>query len=300
MKLIEPMPVTDAELTASNIAETDYPVWSALTSYVALDRVIVIGSTHKVYEAVGPTLGDDPVGDDGTNWLEIGATKRWKAFDLKIADAAIRASSITYSITPTQLVTGIAFFGLNAGSVRVRIYDTNPTKIYDVTIDLVDETDVVDWFTFFFGGVVYDSEALFIGIPGYTGYRVDITIDASSGDAEVGQIVLGTVHTLGVTLDGTTVGIEDFSTKDRDPFGAATIVERAFADQTEFNFSLKTDNARWVKRTLSRVRATPAVYFSDEDSVRFGTTVFGFFQGFSIPLSAGGTSFATLDIEGLT
>lgn len=302
MKMIEPMTVTDTELLSSNISENDHSEWDISTTYAADDYVIVIGTTHKVYQSIaGSNLGNDPVADNGTNWVEISATNRWKAFDLKLADTASKASSITYSIVPSSIVTGMAFFGLDAATVRVQIYDDDSpvNEIYDTTIDLVDSTEVNGWFSFFFGGVSYDSEAMFIGIPGYTGYQIDITISATAGNAVVGQIVLGQVHTLGETLDGTTVGIEDFSTKDRDDFGNAIIVGRAFIDETEFNFSMRTDNARWVKRRLASVRSTPAVYFVDDDTVRFGTTVFGFYQSFSIPLSAGGTSFATLEIEGL-
>jgi hypothetical protein len=107
------------------------------------------------------------------------------------------------------------------------------------------------------------------------------------------------VHALGSSLDGTGLGIEDYSTKDRDDFGNALLVERAFAQTVDFQFHLPTKDARRVHRVLSRLRATPSVYFAGEDMVDFGTTVFGFFQDFDIPLASGGTSFASLQIEGL-
>lgn len=301
MQMIETMPVTDAEFTSSNVTENDYPAWDVSTSYSDGDFAIVTGTTHKIYQSVaGSNLGNDPTTDDGTYWVEVSATNRWRAFDGVLGDKVTNATSITYTITPSVMVTGVAFFGLNAGSVQIEIYDDTTALIYDVTVDLVDVTDVVDWFSFFLGGIVYDTEALFIGVPGYSGYEVDITIDATGGTAEVTQIVLGEVHTLGQTVDGTSIGIEDYSGKSRDDFGNATIIERAFADTTDFQFTLRTDDARRVKRILSRVRATPAVYYADTDVVFLGTTVYGYFQKFSIPLSSGGQSFATLEIEGLT
>lgn len=110
---------------------------------------------------------------------------------------------------------------------------------------------------------------------------------------------MGRLVELGTTLDGATIGINDFSIKEQDAFGNLNIVERGFADETEFPFSLPTVNARRVKRQLAALRATPAVYFASEDITRYGTTVFGYFEDFDIPLSAGGTSFATLSIKGL-
>lgn len=300
MKLIEPMPVTDAALRASNIVEDDHPVWDVGGNYDQGDLVMLGAPHHQIFEsAQSGNQGQNPSSSDGTWWLDVSKTNRWKAFDLKIADAATRVGTITYSIVPTQLVTGIAFFGLNAGSVRVRVLDDTGVEIFDRSVDLVDETDVIDWFSFAFGGIVYDTEALITGLPGYTGFQIEISINAASGAAKVGQIVLGVVHELGVSMGGTSIGIQDFSSKTRDDFGNATIIERAFVDETRFQFALNTQDARRVKRILSRVRARPAVYFLDDDTVEFGATVFGFFQDFDIPLQTGSTSYATLEIEGL-
>lgn len=302
MKVIAPVAITDVILTASNVAEADHPEWSAATTYAKGDRVIVL-ATHRIYEsAIASNTGNDPVTDSGANWIEISATNRWKAFDQKIADQVSNAGTISYSIIPDRQVTGLAFFRLDAAQVRVQIFDNGSpaAQVYDQTVQLVDTTAIVDWFTFFTWQAEYDEEALFVGVPGYAGYRIDITIGDGTGTARVGQVVVGAAYRLGDTIDGTSIGIEDFSTKERDDFGNAVIVQRAFADTVDFDFAMNTADARRVKRILSSLRATPAVYFADEAATEFGTTVYGFFQDFAIPLSAGGKSFATLEIEGLT
>jgi hypothetical protein len=310
MKIIEPIAITDAVLTNSNIAATTYPPWDAVTNFALDDYVYVAGVAGRSYRTVYQSLiannvGIDPSSDDGTNWLEIGATDRFKPFDRRISDPAVRASQITYSLTPSSFCDGIAFFGLNAGTVRVQVFDdaSPEVEIYDETTDLVDTTEVVDWLSFFFGGVEYDTEAVLTGVPAYSGYRVDITIDASSGNAEVGQIVLGKTQTIGTTLDGTAIGIEDFSTKERDDFGNhARIVEKPFADTTTYQVAVNSQDARRIKRIIARNRASPAVYFIDQtEAIRgFGTMVYGFFNDFEIPLSSGEKSFMSIEIEGLT
>lgn len=304
MKVIEPVTITDAEFVDSNIATTAHPMWDGATTYSNGQRIYkaaVAGRSYRtVYESqVASNTGNDPATDDGTRWLEIGATDRFKAFDRKIANTVSRASSITYSIAPPSLITGIALFGLDAESVRVQIYDAGGALVFDQLKSLVDTTEIVDWFSFCTWAADYDSEAMFIGIPGYSGHQIDITISAPTGTASVGQIVLGQVHALGSTQDGTGLGIDDYSTKDRDDFGNALLIERAFAQTVNFQFHMPTRDARRVHRILSRLRATPSVYFAAEDMTDYGTTVFGFFQDFDIPLSASGTSYATLQIEGL-
>lgn len=307
-KMIPPVAITDTELLATNIAATAHPEWDISTTYAALDKVYVEGVAGKafqiIYESqVGSNLGNDPATDDGTKWVEIGATDRYKPFDRKISDTVSNSGAITYSIVPATRVTGAGFLGLTAAEVRVQVYDNSSpaVEIFDQTRSLVDTTPVVDWYSFFtWDAEEYDTEAIFDGIPAYAGYQIDITIGDGAGTAAVGQIILGNVITLGAALDGTTVGIRDFSVKDRDIYGNAVITERAFADETTFNFMLPTGDARRVKRILAAQRAAPALYYADAETPQFGATVFGFYQDFDIPLSASGTSFANLTIEGLT
>lgn len=304
MRVISPITVASADLLSSNVAETDHSQWDISTTYSAADRVIAL-STHKIYESVtGSNLGNDPTTDDGTYWTEISATNRWKAFDGKITDQTSNTGSITYSIDLPILLTAAAILNCAAPEVRIQIYDTSipAVEVYDQTIILVDDSAIVDWFTYFTEDISgsYETEAIFLGMPGYAGYQMDITVGDGTGTPAVGEIVLGRPYTLGETLGGTSIGIEDFSTKSRDAFGNAIIVERAFIDEVEFQFTLQTADARRVKRILASLRATPAVYFADESILSYGTLVYGFFQDFEIPLSAGGQSTATLRIEGLT
>lgn len=299
MKVISPLTMTDAQLSATNMVENDHPEWDQSTTYAQGDRVIVL-STHKIYESVqAGNLDNDPTTDDGTWWTEISATNIWKAFDQKISVKVENAASVNYEIVPATRVTGIAFFGLEAESVQVWVDDdSSPSQeIYNVTKSLIDTTSIVDWFTYFTWEPEYDTEALFVGVPAYVGNTISIVVSAPT-TAKVGQIVLGEDFQLGETTYGTEIGIVDFSTKDRDNFGNAVLLERAYAQTVTFQFAMRPDSARRVQRVLSAVRAKPAVYYAGEDITQYGATVFGFYQDFDIPLSAG-MSFATLEIEGL-
>jgi hypothetical protein len=491
MKVIPPLPMTNAVIAASNVTEDDFPQWDISTSYGLGDKVIVIGTTHKVYEsAQGSNIGNDPTTDTGVYWIELGATNRWKAFDGRVSDVVTSTGTITYSFTPSATITGLAFLGLNAGSVKVSVTDSSVARrnlfaataefedntrwswlgiasvtdgaaanpidgaltadkliedtstgahrvqrnvsmtagsvylmslyakaaerdeirlqmnagafagqinatfnlstlavsatsaftegfgieaagdgwfrvwvwatatttaspallivignagstnytgdgsgilVYGPQVEvitgsvfvpsryqyvspssvhatdtflevrsLVDNSAVPDWFDYYFGDIAFDSEAIFEGVPGYTTATVSVEIDAGAGTAEVGQIVLGRVATLGQTLEGSRLGIRDFSFKDFDAFGRAQIVERRFARNVDFSFAMPASDARRVDRTLASLRATPAVYYADAAIPQYGAIAFGFFRDFDIPLQHQGKSFVTLEIEGLT
>lgn len=303
MKVIVPMTVDDSNLDTSSIAEDDYAAWNSGTTYDA-DEYVISVTTHKVYmSVVGSNLNNDPTTDDGTWWLEVGATNRWKAFDQRLYDTAVMSGDyLTYSIVPDQLVTGIAFLNMNAIQVRVQVWDapSGGEAIFNETVYMANQWVIVDWFTYFTEDLsTYETEYIFTDLPGYVNNRIDIRLGNGTGNPSVGQIVLGKVETLGFTQDGTSIGIRDFSVKERDVFGNAIITERAFADEVNFAFALYTSDARRVKSILTSLRATPTAYFADETIMNYGMTVYGFFQDFSIPIKAGNISYATLDIEGL-
>lgn len=303
MKVIVPMTIDGSTFDTSSISEDDYAAWNSGTTYDADDYVIVV-ATHKVYmSVVGSNLNNDPTTDDGTWWLEVGSTNRWKAFDQRLYDTAVMSGDyLTYGLVPDRLVTGVALLNMNAVQVRLRVLDavSGGSAVYDETVYMANRWAIIDWFTYFTEDLsTYETEYIFADIPGYVDNLIEITIGDGTGNPSVGQIVVGRIETLGFTQDGTSIGIRDFSVKDRDVFGNAVITERAFADEVNFAFALYTSDARRVKSILTSLRATPTVYFADETIMNYGMTVYGFFQDFSIPIKAGNISYASLDIEGL-
>ena len=302
MQAIQPLTITDSILTSSNVAENDYGEWASGTTYSLGDRVIVV-SVHKVYEsASNSNIGNDPTTDDGTNWILVGATNRWKAFDQKLSDPVTNANSITYTFTTTQsIVNSLAFFNLSADSVQITVTPSGGgSPVYDETFFLLDTTSVIDWYTYFFEpATTKEKELLVTNLPYYPNAVVVITISDAGETAKVGQIVLGSLVSLGRTGYGTTVGIEDYSTKERDTFGNAIIVQRAFAQKADYEVEITTQDTRRVQRFLATYRATPVVWIGNQDP-SYGLIVYGFYTQFSINLATPSVSYTTLEVEGLT
>ena len=301
MQIIKPVTVTDSVLVSSNVAENDYAEWAVGTTYAVGDKVIVL-STHRIYESlVDSNLGNDPTTDDGTNWLDIGATNRWKAFDQKIGDPVTNTTSIEYTLSDTTSnITSVALFGLEGISANVTVTDDTEGEVYNETVSLIDNRNIVDWYTYFFEEQVQKEQALFLNIPPYLASDVDVTVTAATGDtAELGQLVLGFLSSLGATTYGTAISIEDFSRKETDAFGNFIVVERAFAQLADFDVQFETANARKIQRTLAELRATPVVYIGSEDTA-YGTTIYGFYRRFDLTLEGPSLSFGAIEVEGLT
>jgi hypothetical protein len=300
MDIIRPVVVTDAVLDSSNVPENDYAEWNVATAYTVGNRVILL-STHRIYEAVGSSTGVNPATDDGTNWLNIGATNRWKAFDQKISDPVTQLNSISYTLTDDNSTpTAVALFGLKGISATVTVTDAVEGVVYNQTNSLLDSDEIFDWFTYFFEEITYVTTTLFTGIPPYRGSTVSVTVTEDTGEtAQLGQLVFGSLTELGVTTYGTAISIQDFSRKETDAFGNFIVVERAFANLVDFDVRLPTQTAGRVRRILAEYRATPIVYVGNENS-SFGTIVYGFYRNFDITLDTPSLSFAAIEVEGLS
>jgi hypothetical protein len=300
MDIIRPVVVTDAVLDSSNVPENDYAEWDVATAYTVGNRVILL-STHRIYEAVGSSTGVNPATDDGTNWLNIGATNRWKAFDQKISDPVTQLDSISYTLTDANSTpTGVALFGLKGVTATVTVTDDTEGEVYSQTNSLLDSDEIFDWFSYFFEEITYVSTTLFTGIPPYRGATVSVTVTEDTGEtAQLGQLVFGYLTELGVTTYGTAISIQDFSRKETDAFGNFIVVERAFANLVDFDVRLPTQTAGRVRRILAEYRATPIVYVGNENS-SFGTIVYGFYRNFDITLDTPSLSFAAIEVEGLS
>ncbi len=302
MQIIKPVTVTNTILTSSNVLEDDHAEWVTGTHYETGERVIVTGTTHKVYESlVNNNLGNNPVTDDGTNWLTLGATNRWKAFDQKISDPVINTTTITYTLTDANTnITSVALFGLSGLTANVTVTDAVDGVVYNNTISLTDNRNIDDWYTYFFEEQVQKEQALFLNIPPYLGSSVVVTVTAATGtDAQLGQLVLGFLTGIGATAYGTAISIEDFSRKETDAFGNFIVVERAFAQLVDYDVQFETANARRIQRTLAELRATPVVYIGSEDT-SYGTTVYGFYRRFDLTLEGPSLSYGAIEVEGLT
>lgn len=308
MRLAVPLPITDAILTAANLPEDDFAEWDVSTDYAASDKVIST-TTHRIYEAVqasGPGEGGavDPTTDtDASHWLDIGATNRWKPFDNFIADQAVNTSGSTIEYTLDDFgvpATSVALFALVGSSASLTVTDPTDGVVFEQTISLIDDSLIVDAYTYAFEPTRVRSEAVFAPIPPYASAVFEITITNNDGDPKVGQIVFGQEYELGETIYGTQVSIEDFSVKERNAFGAALLVERPFAKLVDFDVVVPTERVRRTAIVLESVRATPCVFFAGIGLDQYGTTVFGFYKSWRITLSGPAISETVLEVEGLT
>lgn len=299
--VVSPLAITDAMLTSSNVAETDYSVWSSGTTYALAARAILTSSgTHKIYESLqASNTNHDPL-TSPLWWIEVSPTNRWCAFDTAVSTQTKQATSITYSITPGQAVNTIAALNI-VGATSLTVTMTSAFvggTVYTKTVDLSALPTAPDWWAWFYGAKVTPTQSILTDLPSYADCVINFTLTGGASLA-LGVLMIGRQRTFGVGIQfGARVGIQDYSRKETNDFGDTVLVQRAFARRANFDIQVARADVDSFQNFLSDVRATPCLWIGSTNYEL--TTVFGFYKNFDILISYPEHADCSLELEGLT
>lgn len=297
MRVIKSIETTDAILTYSNIPEDEYPLWVSGTSYTALDKVIY---NHKIYERIVTGVGTTPPDLDQANWLDKGYTNRFRMFDNIISSVSSRVGGIEFTLTPNQVVNGIALLNVNASLVRVVMTDPVFGVIYDKTKGLRSSSEVTDYYSYFFAPLVNLGDlntAIFLDLPNSPTSTITVYVTSGTGLVEVGEVVYGLQSVVGRTNYGTSIGIKSYSRKEVDEFGTVTVVKRKNSKYADYDVDIDNINLAQVQRLFSDIDSVPCVFIGNPEMEEL--IVYGFYSDFKATISFPTVSKCTLRVEGL-
>lgn len=299
LKVIPPLPITDSRLTSSNVAETDYAAWSAATTYAIGNRVIVTTGVHKIYESLqASNLNKDPT-TNPTWWIEVSPTNRWKMFDTSNSTQTTNSNSIVVTITPGKVINAVALLNVDGTSVRVKVTDPTDGVVYDNTVSLNYNGTINNWYNYFFDPIMRKKNVILTDLPAYGTAPIEITITYTGNTAKCGVCVLGSVNCIGEGIElGASVGIQDYSRKEKNDFGDYVLVQRNYSKRARFSMAVLNDQIDALQDLLVDLRTTPCVWIGDD---RYQSTmIYGFYKDFDIVIAYHLVSDCNIEIEGLT
>ena len=297
MRVIKSVVTTDAILTSSNIPEDEHPVWVSGTSYTALDKVIY---EHKIYERIVTGAGTTPPNLDQINWLDSGYTNRYRMFDNIISSVSSRTGGIEFTLTPNQVINGIALLNVNASTVRVVMNDPIVGVVYDRTKELRSSSNVIDYYSYFFAPLINLGDldtAIFLDLPNKPTATITVYVSSGVGLVEVGEVVYGVQSIVGRTNYGTAIGITSYSRKDKDEFGKVTVIKRKNSKYADYDIDIDNTNLAFVQRLFQDIDSVPCVFIGNSDMDVL--IVYGFYNDFKTTISFPTVSKCTLRVEGL-
>jgi len=304
-KLLAPIAVTGAMLTTS-IPETDYPEYVAGTTYAA-DETVQIASLHRVYRsAVADNVGhyppdniyDDEVDPPTGYWIDAGATNAWAMFDGKSRAVSSAANRIEVSLAMGEGVTALAVLNVAAASLAISVVDPVSGQVYSQNVDMVDLGDVVDFFTWFFNPPVRKDVKVLIDLPYSPDATITIIASAAGETVRIGELIPGNCIEIGTLLNGVQLSLEDYSVKEKDPAGIATLTPGIYADTFSLPITIETAKVAAVRRKLAGYHATPIVIIGSIDY--YETILYGWYTRLLVVIPDNIFSQCTLDMEELS
>jgi hypothetical protein len=300
MKIVRPVEITDTVLVSSDILENDYAEWSSATTYNIGDKVIVTDvGIHRIYESLTSNSNKYPPDNskgDTPDWLDIGATNRWKMFDGKTSTyTEAQANTIVVTLNSVSVTNSLVLFGLSGSNVNVKVVDDQEGEVYNKTISLISPSGINNWYMYYFEPIEYVTDIALLDLPPYSTADVIVTISGTAPKCAL--CILGNQFEIGDTVWGTGVGIVDYSRKEVDPFGNFTIVQRRFSKTADYDITISTPRVASVQKILAQYRATPIVWIGNVDFPE--TIIYGYYRDFDIVLSNVSISECSLTVEGL-
>jgi len=285
----------------SNVDENDAEPWNNLDNYNAGDIRAVFGSYHRLYESIGTNTDKFPP-DHPEEWIDQGVTNRWRMFDMSVGSEKQTVSTdsnntVNVLLDVDQVVTSVTLLNMEANNVRVIMRDELGEVVYDHYEDLLQETPSSDWWSFFFATRSNIKTLVLTDLPSIRPSTIEMFLDGGAFPAKIGKMIVGEGIEIGCSRYGTSVGIVDFSRKERDAFGNNFILERRYIDRADFDVQIPTSSIDSVKALLAAARATPTLYIGDENYA--STVIYGFYRDFSIIIAGPKRSDLTIQVESI-
>lgn len=295
MRIIRPTKITSAMLTACNVPETEYAAWAGGVTYASGARVIY---NHVIYESLAASNLNYTPSSYPTKWLSLGATNQWKMFDAVVGSRTVNAGSVTFTVAP-GVIDSIAFLDLVASEINVVMTDPVEGVVYSETIDLVDESVVIDAYTYFFEPVIAKDATVLLGLPPYQNASISVEIVNIGFNAEVGTVAFGTQKSLGLTQYSPAIGITDYSKKEVDSFGNYYILQRAFSKKMSCDLVVPNESVDDIAKLLAGYRTTMLIWVGVDEGYS-SLIIYGFYKSFQVVIEYPDYSNCSLEVEGLT
>src|SRR5690554_2750284 len=177
MQIIRPTPVTEDRLTASDVPADDYPEWDSEATYSKGEGVIYgIEAWEALKNDVTSVPSTEiPEGEETPDWLRLGFINRWRMFRDGRDSKTRQDGGIATTVTPGQVVNGLALLGLEGLDVTVTMTDPIEGVVYQRTESITD-IGVGNWYDFYFLPYDVREDFVFTDLPPYSDASIDVSI----------------------------------------------------------------------------------------------------------------------------
>lgn len=292
MKVIKAIKLTSSNLISSTATEL-YSNWSSATTYGLAAKVIYLDS---IWESLQADNTNNTPDNSVLFWVRTGPSNKAAMFDQQVSTQTVASTSLVVDLVFNESFNSLALLNIKANSASIAIYDNEDTLVYENDTNL-DDTQIADWYSYFFEEYDLRSELVLTNLPVYRPNKVKLTL--TGPDVAVGSFVIGSLVDIGLSQYGMTFGIRDYSTKETDDFGTTRFIERNYSKRMNASVFVNNGRLNYLSKLLASIRATPTVWIASTDERLSGSVVYGYYRDWDVEVAYPDNSLIRLEIEGL-
>lgn len=301
MKVIRPAKITPGSILSSSVSANTEPDWAIGTTYTRGARVLYADRRHgpSVYQsAADDNKGNQPdVSPD--DWVRVGPTNRWAMFDGSASTLSESEGGFACSFRVSEMFNSLAFFEVYGAKFTVTVrLDEASEPFFTHKQNLIDNSMVVDAYSYCFGPFDYIRDGVITGIPPYFNAIVTLSIEGE-GRTGVGEMIVGTMAELGCTEYGASHGLRDYSRIKEDEFGNRYMEQGNWAKTNNLQIFVDKGKHRYVSRILTELRAIPTVFIGSENPQHEPLIVFGSIKDWRGIIPYPNKTLINIEIQGL-
>lgn len=184
-------PITDVN-NGDGITGTYWRIYqpaefNSATTYAAGD-IVARSHTNLVYQALQSTstVPEDDVATGsngvGTFWQELYPINQSAMFDDVNGTASSSYLNGTFRVSPKEIVSSVAAFNMgNIATVNIKMVDPIAGEEYNVSLSMEDDSEVTDWYQYYYADVRQIREFVVADLPSYPNAYIEVTVAVSTG-----------------------------------------------------------------------------------------------------------------------
>lgn len=303
MKVIAPNKLELIDCSLPEDDSIDGPEWDNETTYNKAD---IVRYKHQRYESlVSENTGNNPENTSSgvsAKWKPLGATRPWLMLDEFIETQTVGNDGALLQITvPFNRATAFALLNVEGLSAHVIVQDDQEETFFEQTYNLTRDISDFSLYEYNYSLVETKINVTATNIPMPIIGKLHIDIDPGEGSsAKLGMLVAGPEQYLGGTKYDAEIGVTDYSKKETNEFGVATLVRRSYANTASLELYLHPSRMDFISRTLKNLRATPCVWIGDNrDNGYVCLTLYGWIEDWRISCVGPNEAQVSIEIQGL-